>query len=187
MDWEKENEWERNWWKDCTNTLKEELKQSVYAEKMQINGWPDIDLDGKSILDIGGGPVSLLLKCKNFRGIVVDPCKFPKWVLDRYTAASIIYVPIAAELLTNSARLDEVWIYNVLQHVIDPKQVIENARKAGKIVRVFEWVNAGINPGHPHNLRKETLDKWFNGIGNVESINDRGAIGECYYGLFEGL
>ncbi|MFH1554929.1 MAG: hypothetical protein ABII76_08730, partial [Pseudomonadota bacterium] len=72
---------EEEWWGDCINTADEEAKQAKFAELMGITpvegeGWfvPPYDLGGKSVLDVGGGPVSLLLKCRNRgRCVVLDP------------------------------------------------------------------------------------------------------------------
>jgi len=70
--WQKAQKWEQEWHKNCVNSLNEEQKQIIYARKMGLVLSPtpktpfNFDLKGKSILDIGGGPYSLLLKCVNF-------------------------------------------------------------------------------------------------------------------------
>jgi glycosyltransferase involved in cell wall biosynthesis len=167
---------EREWWGDCTDTSNEETKQQHYADTMGLNrvqgvGWvgeSPIDLEGKSVLDIGGGPVSLLLKCCN-RGVctVLDPNTWPDWVLARYEAAGIKYVKAQAEHTELDQIYDEVWIYNVLQHVEDPKAVITTAKKYGRVVRVFEWLGGVANDTHPHILTKEFLDKELSVEGKV--------------------
>lgn len=198
-EWKEESKWEKNWWGNCANTLREELLQFSYAERMGLQGTYDgrtdfnIDLKGKSVLDIGGGPISLLLKCKNFsRAMVSDPCEFPKWVLDRYKSAGVEYMHTPGEALTSVQPFDEVWIYNVLQHTMDPELIVKNAMACGDIVRVFEYIDAGVSPGHPHDLTAARLNKWFGSRGIVEDINEigdsnlnkHGAIGRCYYGAF---
>ena len=60
MNWEEANKWESTWWGDCTDTVNEEIKQRTYAKKIGLSE----DFSDKTILDIGGGPVSLLLKHK---------------------------------------------------------------------------------------------------------------------------
>ena len=93
--WRRAQAWERDWWGDCLNTYSEEEKQLVYANRMGLVAFHDgkspynFDLGGMSVLDIGGGPCSLLLKCVNFRGKVIDPLCFPDWVLARYELAGI--------------------------------------------------------------------------------------------------
>ncbi|MCK4814734.1 hypothetical protein KA005_03105 [bacterium] len=146
--------WEKQWWDDCTNTYNEEKKQLHYASLMGLDQFKEIiprtkqgfqfNLRGKSILDIGGGPISLLLKCVNFsKAVVVDPCNFPGWILERYKAHNIGFINNPAEEIELSG-FDEVWIYNVLQHVIDPEEVLMLAKKTGKVVRIFEWVNTAL-------------------------------------------
>lgn len=190
--WQKAQKWEKSWWGSCTNTLGEETKQLLYAEKMGLIFTPDgntpyrIDMEGKSVLDIGGGPCSLLLKCVNVEGKVIDSLKFPSWVYQRYRATGIEYVVYPAEDL-NERDYDEVWIYNMLQHVDNPKEVIIRARGAGKIIRIFEWIGTPANIGHPHTLTEEKLNYWLGGEGKAEEFKGRNnCFGKGYYGIFIG-
>lgn len=192
MDWNNDNQWEKNWWGNCANTYWEESKQRVYAAKMGLkaemgNGkFPVYDLSGKSVLDIGGGPVSILLKCVNFsEATVIDPCDYPKWVKQRYDSCKINYLKLPGENFVPWIN-DEVWIYNVLQHVQDPKAIIDNARNSAKIIRIFEWIDTYVAPGHPHVLTEEKLNEWFGGDGHIEELNETGCHGRAYYGLFKG-
>lgn len=199
MSWKNDQKFEADWWSDCRNTYGEEEKQLTYAEKMGLrffhNGkspyW--IDMKNKSVIDIGAGPCSLLLKCENVKqqngkGFVVDPCEYPKWVWDRYIQVEMGYVKSKGEdLVPESYELfDEAWIYNCLQHVDNPEIVIKNALKMAKIVRVFEWINNGVSDGHPHDLTAEKLDEWFGGVGKVEFLNQPTLKGQCWYGVFKG-
>lgn len=198
-DWQKATELEKNWWGDCRNTLGEEMKQLVYAKKMGIELIYHQDspyyfkAKGK-ILDIGGGPVSMLLKCtKDVQGTVVDPCEYPNWIAGRYHEAGIEYYREKAEDLTFK-EFDEVWIYNVLQHVVDPEKIINLAKAGAKTIRIFEWVDHGTNEMHPHNLTTENLKKWLATTPEIatdktsfygeEDINENGCVGKCFYGVF---
>lgn len=190
------SDWEKDWWGNCANTLGEEIKQLIYAQKMGL-GWyhngkspHNINVHGKRILDIGGGPVSMLLKCENLgpTSVVADPCKYPKWVAARYAEAEIIYLQTKGEELDKviDSTFDEVWIYNVLQHVDKPQKIIQNARKLGSLVRIFEWVDQGVTPGHPHNLLSENLNRWLEGEGRIEMLDLPTLKGKAYYGIFPG-
>ena len=185
-EWEEASSWEANWWGNCCNTFYEEQKQMDYANRMGIKVYwdsqgPHINAEGKKILDVGGGPVSLLLKCVNLgQGHVVDPCDYPQWTQDRYKYAGITLDKSKAEDM-NLSGFDEVWIYNLLQHVHDPEKIVKNALKAGKIVRVFDWLEIA-GPGHPHYLLEEKMNEWFGGEGKVEKISG----GKCYVGIFPG-
>ena len=196
MSWKDEQHFESDWWGNCINTFWEETKQLVYAKKMGLKydmfmgKYPVIDLKSISVLDIGGGPVSMLLKCINLSlGAVVDPCDYPKWIDARYEEAKIEYIRAKGEDVISKMDdpiFDEVWIYNVLQHVDDPKLIIENSKKVSKIIRIFEWIDNGVSPGHPHDLKEEKLNTWLGGIGKVEQLNESGCHGKAYYGRFRG-
>jgi len=187
--WVKENEWERRWWGDCVNTHDEERKQLKYASFMGLDQFKQVipnrnqgfefDLKGKSVLDIGGGPTSLLLKCTNFnKAVVIDPGNFPAWIKKRYETHNVeLKIEFAEEICLE--EFDEVWIYNVLQHVVDPDEILRKAKKIGKIIRIFEWLNTGISDGHPFSLTKEWLDKYFS--GTVKNMNnEEGLYGDAY-------
>ena len=186
--WEKENHWEKAWWKMCTNTYSEQLLQDMYARYMKLYDYAkprySFDLGGRSVLDVGGGPVSLLLRCTNFkRAVVLDPCDYPNWVRERYKLAGIEWIKTPAEDFTSEEKFDEAWIYNVLQHVRDPAKVAECAKTHAKKIRVFEPLEVGIHQGHPHNLSKEALDEVFERKGLVDERG--GNPGEIiYYGVF---
>ena len=190
-------EWERSWWGDCTTTFGEEAKQLTYAHRMGLvnewrperpGHWPVYDLDGRSVLDLGGGPVSILLKCVNGgQRTVVDPCLYPFWVKARYETAGILQVVEQAETFEHrdiDDPYDEAWIYNVLQHVEDPKAVIDTACNYALNLRIFEWIETETNVGHPHTLHADDLNRWIGGTGTVEQVNENGAVGLAYYGVF---
>jgi len=178
------------WWGDCVNTWHEEQKQFAYAKRMGLQAdWacahpPTYDVNGQSVLDIGGGPASLLLKCINRdRSVVADPGFWPQWVLDRYAAAGIEYWRTDGENI-EGYTFDEVWIYNVLTHVRDPQKIIANAVAMSSLVRIFEWLEDAPRPGHPQTLHAAELDTWLGGTGFVAHLNEGGAVGLAYYGVF---
>lgn len=194
--WEEATKWEAEWHGNCVNSLGEEYKQIAYARRMGLKPFHNgkspfnFNLNGASVLDIGGGPYSLLLKCEN-RGtcVVADPCDYPSWVNQRYIMAGITLAKVKGEDLDKVSPghpFDEVWIYNCLQHTEDPEKIVQNARKLGKIVRLFEWIETGVADGHLHNLTEEKLNAWLGGTGKVERINENTAVGLCYFGIFIG-
>jgi len=79
---------ESEYWGDCCNTYDEDQKHYVYAQYMGLDrqGY-SFNVHGKSIIDIGGGPTSMLLKTTNLKkGLVVDPLLYPEWTYARYAA-----------------------------------------------------------------------------------------------------
>lgn len=185
--------WEAGWWGDCLNTFGEEAKQVTYAHRMEMQvvpdggRWPVYELGGMDVLDLGGGPVSMLLKGRH-RGpntTVVDPCAYPEWIATRYEVAGITYVREEAETFQSDVEFAEAWCYNVLQHVVDPESVIATARAHADRLRIFEWLETEACDGHPHTLHADALNKWIGGSGTVEWVNENGAYGLAYYGSFD--
>lgn len=186
-DWDKAQRDELTYWMLPQAMTIEANKQFIYFHYMDL---PSHDLDGKSILDLGGGMQSYLLNCRNFTGVVVDPIlrHCPRWVLDRYLESNITTVELPIEEYQTSTQFDEVWIYNVLQHVLDPEECVAKARMYGKLVRVFEPVNRPADSKHPHVLTKEWLDAMFDADGTVKMIDDNPFYkGESYYGCFKQI
>jgi hypothetical protein len=184
-------DFERDWWGNCANTYVEEMKQIVYASRMGLTPvsdygkWPVYAIDGPSVVDFGGGPVSLLLKCRGVSNpLVVDPCDYPAWVRARYNAAGIVWWREPGETFHLGDIYNEAWIYNVLQHVVDPEALVENARKSAHRIRIFEWIDTPPSEGHPHTLRAKELDKWLGGKGKTEYMDKDGCYGPAYYGVF---
>lgn len=139
------------------NALGEIYKQNYYAECMgliETMNVFDLDLDGKSVLDVGCGPVSMLLRSKNFkRAVGVEPIMYSDDMLDIYKSHNITLYNIPAEEMDfGDGEFDEVWMYNVLQHVYNPYSIIEKLIKYGKRVRIYEWIDIPAHEGHPHCL-----------------------------------
>ena len=79
---------------------------------------------------------------------------------------------------------DEVWIYNCMQHAIDPERIIANAKAAAPLLRLFEWIDIPAHDGHPHELTEASLNKWIGGTGTVTYLSESGCYGKAYYGVF---
>ena len=190
MAWDDDQDSERDWWGDCANTFGEETKQLVYAKRMGLTAfhldghWPVFELGGRSVLDVGGGPCSMLLKCVGrTKATVVDPCPYPSWVAHRYQTAGTTYLQQPAEKPLPLGH-DEAWIYNVLQHVQDPGQIIRNMQASAPVIRIFEWINIPPHQGHPHMLQADQLDQWLGGTGHIEQLNENECEGIAYSGVF---
>lgn len=173
QDWSKEQAFEADWWGDCCNTFGEELKQLAYARVMGIypgdwrggDHWPVYDFGGTAVLDVGGGPNSMLLKADNFTfGVVVDPCSYPQWVSGRYAIHDIVHRRELAEdelPRFQDQAFDIALIYNVLQHTLNPERIVREMTRVAKRIHLFEWVDTPPHPGHPHTLRSEDLASWL--------------------------
>jgi hypothetical protein len=178
-------EFEKDYWGDCCNTFDEDQKHYVYAKLMGLErDHYSFNVHGARILDIGGGPSSMLLQTKNLKaGKVVDPIAYPKWTADRYKIKNIeVQVGPGEEI--DEKDWDEVWIYNCLQHAIDPEKIINLAKKSAKVLRFFEWIDIPAHDGHPHELTEANLDKWIGHKGFVTQLAEQGCYGKAYYGAF---
>lgn len=167
-------QYEAGFWHDCANTFNEERKQHVYAQRMGLTPdpkWPFGYKVSGSVLDIGGGPVSLLLKTTGFtKALVQDPTNYPEWVYHRYQDHGIECSDLAGEQMLSRLEgpdwiipdvFDEVWLYNCLQHTEDPCRILrlvpEYLRKGG-VFRFFEWTNIPPHEGHPHMISDAMFD-----------------------------
>jgi len=201
--WEEAVKWEANWWKSSTsnfvNTHDEDLKQFDYMKLVglergaNIGRWVELPKD-THVLDIGSNAVSFLLKCRGHRNsVVVDPLDIPEWALGRYASVDIDYCKMKGEDLLDSdlkeVEFDEVWIYNCLQHVDDPVKIANAARAiAKKRIRIVEWLNIGICPGHIHDLTERNMNLWFQHIGQVSEIipsDPYGCRGKVWHAVIE--
>ena len=189
-EWDDAQEFERAWWGSCVNTFAEETKQLTYAYKMGLTAtsdggrWPVYDLGGARVLDIGGGPTSILLRSINIgpASMVVDPCRYPDWVRERYAAAGVAMLQRRAEDLSSPLQYDEVWLYNVLQHTDDPELIAKNARRSAPVIRVFEWIDFPASEGHPQALTEAGLNEWFDVTGTTEHLNENFCQGRAWFG-----
>jgi len=194
MSWEEDSNWEASWWGKVTSTgYYETTKQVItYAPRMGIiihndSQGPHIITKG-SILDVGGGPTSMLLLAEGYDlATIVDPCEYPKWTIERYKEIGIEFIKEKGENLLEISQISsrvytECWIYNVLQHVEDPAKIVSNIRKVSRIIRVFDWLEVGVAPGHPQNLTRDKMDEWFGGEGSV--VQGKGGL--QYFGIFLG-
>ena len=188
---EEHEKFEREFWGTCVNTFEEDRKHYVYAHFMgvKLSSRADFyfDAPAERILDIGGGPTSMLLKLKGLsKGKVVDPLHYPDWTRTRYAYVNIdVDVKDGEDVDEEPGQWDEVWIYNVLQHTHDPQRIIDNAKRAAPVLRIFEWIDIPPHPGHPHMLTETNLNSWIGGTGCTTFLdNVSGCTGRAYYGVF---
>jgi len=183
--WEESQAEERTWWGRCVNTFGEELKQQLYMQRMGFSPLPStygFDMGGRSVLDVGGGPASVLLKAVNLkRGFVVDPCDYPEWVTLRYAAAGLNYIRLPAEEMFDHGilptKFDLGLMYNCLQHTKSPETIVRKLVEACGEIHIFEWIDIPPHPGHPHQLSADDLNRWTGRVGRVEVFH---GINECF-------
>ena len=179
---------DRDYFGTCVNTFYEEQKHYVYAKLMglkETSGRITLSKPTK-VLDIGGGPVSLMLKCKNLEGgTVIDPIQFPDWTVERYKSINVNVIVDKAEYVDFGDDYDEVWIYNVLKNATDPERIISKAKESARRLRLFEWVGMEES-GVKQNLTEELLNAWIGQRGKTVQLSQRHCYGRAYFGNFGG-
>lgn len=132
-----------------------------------------------TVTDIGCGPTSLLLRLGTQRvmggSVAVDPLKFTELDERQYQQAGVRRVVSPAETYRGEAT-DEVWMYNCLQHTIDPQAVLATVRlHAKKTIRIFEWTHVPTDNMHLHKITESMIinDLSRNGFGLFRQIIGR--------------
>lgn len=139
--------------------LQEEEQRAWYAGMLRIPLWPAGEPRDVSVTDFGCGPSSLLLATawRVAGSVASDPLRFTTADEARYAAAGLVrmYDPVEAHA---GPPTDEVWAYNVLQHVQDVELgLAAYARTARTAIRVFEWCRVPTDTLHLHVLTEERL------------------------------
>lgn len=201
--WEEAQAEEAGFWGDCGNTLGEEMKQLTYAKHMGLEFFHDgnspynLDFHDEPVLDVGGGPVSMLLKAKRQSASldVADPCHYPLWISRRYEASGITHIQEKGEALDqlDPDHYGTVLMYNVLQHTEDPQKIFRNiyrALKPGGVFRFFDWIDTATNTAHPISLHFDDMANMLKKAGfdpaplSKADINENYAIGTAVFGAF---
>jgi hypothetical protein len=143
----------------------ENYKNSVFIilrDHFGIN--PESDLTNKKILESGGGCYPAVYFCGGLKKSVnVEPLydKFPDNIKETLTNVNVECLPIGFEDYKGKSKFDEVWFFNVLQHVRDPFLQIKNAKKIANVIRVFEPIDTQINNEHPHSFTMDFFREQF--------------------------
>lgn len=153
-----------------------QLARQLDRVYMQTLGITADTVRGRSVLDLGGGPLPLaaLFALPVASYTVVDPLP----VVEQLTYPMLRIVAPAETYF--GPPVDEVWGYNVLQHVIDPAAVLRSAKEHGRLVRWFDWVDTPIEDHHPHSLSADWLREQFDGWRIVSDQRQAIPVGLSY-------
>ena len=159
--WELAQHYEHEWWGTEPNRRWDEeiAKQGTYARLMGLPA--DLDMGSKTILDVGCGPVSMLLRATHGGSVAVDPLVMSDETKAEFADADVVLHQGKAEDFKPWKRFDEGWIYNCLQHVDDPNRVMSMLLRSVDTVRIFEWIDMPVCEGHPHMLTVEQFERWL--------------------------
>ena len=160
----------------------------VIAKYLDFNY--EYDFKDKVIVQVGAGPRGSILSTNgNFkRGVVIEPLidRWPADIREDYEKVGIEIIDEPYENLDIELDIDETWFFNVVQHVFDPKEQLELAKKTSKVIRVFEPIGVGTDVAHPHYITKETFTDVLGDFGKIfEGGTEAGFFScDCYYGTW---
>lgn len=159
--------WDGNRQSKAQLILSEAAKQTFILQQLEATLELDLEeeLSGKSVLDIGCGPVSYVARMQ-IPGLRegVDPLNYPLWVYENYSVQQfkVHILPFEQFALTHS--YDVVVCYNALQHFQDLRLVGTRCwdvlRKGGRVIAA-EYLDIPSDPGHIHVLTEESLHHLF--------------------------
>lgn len=144
------------------------------------------DQKGKSIIEIGPADVPALMFCYNYQGAIIEP--MPSTFLHetaRRLNISVLSRPV--EQMVELPKANEIWLLNIMQHVIDPELFIIKCKQAAKCIRFFEPINQPTCEHHPHTFSADDLARWY-GADTIKQYNDKlpGFFDDiCVYGVWE--
>ena len=173
----------------------QDLRMEAYRTASQVTarylGFDfEKDFKDKVIVEVGAGPRGSILYTKgNFkRGIIIEPLidRWPANIRKDYEDIGVEIVVAAYEDLDIDEQVDETWFFNVVQHVFDPKEQLELAKKTSKVIRVFEPIGTGTDTAHPHYITEETFTDVLGNFGQIfkGGTEDGFFSCDCYYGTW---
>lgn len=173
-EWEAAQAWEKEWWINNPQMHTAEIAKSKFiAGLLGIH-----NMRGKTVVDIGCGPLSLLLRVPTAKGsVALDPIDFGPALESRYHAAGIKRIIGKGEDFKGS-EFDEAWIYNCLQHTEDPCEVIRRGAAASKTFRIFEWINIPPYQGHLHMITQPMIAGALKGMGMKPIMESSGVLND---------
>lgn len=135
------------------------------------------NLNEEILIDIGSGPIGILTALNAKEKIAIDPLKInTKDSSIRRINAMGENIPLENEIA------DKVFIYNLLQHVHCPEDVLKEAYricKINKYIYILEQLNLPTDSMHPHSLKEEMFENWIS-KNNFEIVK-KNIQKDCYF------
>jgi len=145
----------------------------------------DKDLKGKKIMEIGPGRISGLLFCENYsKSYIIEPTEYED-IDYLYEGKNLEIIKKTVEE-TDLPEVDEVWIFNLLQHVQNPDLLVSKCKEVSKIIRFFEPIDLPTNLEHPFTFSKNDFITYFGScVTDYEPSGIPGFHGaRCVYGIY---
>ena len=169
-----EKKWWRKWFKEHPFANDDAWLNTVlsYFELRENENFGN-----KTLVDIGSGPIGILVKLKAKKRIALDLLSIESIdkMIERIRAPGE-KIPLSDEFA------DRVFIYNVLQHVISPEKVLEEGTrilKKGGTFYILEQLNLPTDKLHPYSLKVNMFEDWV-AKNNFEIIK-KTKEDDCYF------
>jgi len=174
------------------NELSLEVAVEHYAESynqyfnfLGINKRNPIEKKSCLVLEVGCADIPALIFCSGYEGIIIEPMPSPN-LKKLITGFPIVLMQDTVEN-AEIPFVHEAWIFNVMQHIIDPELFINKIKHVANKIRFFEPINTEYNVCHPQSYTLEFFKDHFGDCVNHYPHNDK-AVNfhqwECAYGVW---
>lgn len=143
------------------------------------------DQQGKMIIEIGPADFPAFMFCYNINGIIIEPMQ-SDYLAEIAKRIDIDVCTTPVEHANKLPKCDEIWLLNVMQHVIDPEVFVSKCKDAADVIRFFEPINQPTCEHHPHTFSDIDYINWY-GIDVVKYYTDKlpGFFDDvCVYGVW---
>lgn len=152
------------------------------------------DLGGMRIIEIGPADFPALYFCTNYVGVIIEP--MPSEHLEKLAAEKVVklirepFETVTEDQLADDKNypLTEIWLFNVMQHIIDPDTFIEKCKAIAQRIRFFEPIDQPVTEYHPQSYTANDYTKWFGGQSCMNIYSGGSVPGfhtaNCVYGVY---
>jgi hypothetical protein len=155
-----------------------------------LNIFDFVSFKDKTIVEVGPAFYPALLEIETKKSIVVEPLfdKFDETIKLKWKNKNIVcYSTLLEQVTSEHIECDEIWIFNVMQHIMEPDLFLQKSIDCSKIIRIFEPINWPTNTAHPHSYSFEYFTNKFKNFEHNLSTYKGGEIpsfhmADCIHG-----
>lgn len=127
-----------------------------YFDKLAI----EADQKGKRIIEIGCADIPAVYFCRNLTATIIEPLEYPV-LAEIVKEQNYTWIKAPVEKVKDKLQADEVWLFNVMQHIIDPDAFVAICKKCAPVIRFFEPIDYPTCQYHPHTFSLQDYRKYF--------------------------
>ncbi len=190
LKWASAQKYERTHWPHPFNPDLDDVHSKAahrwYKNYFKLMGM-DTDLHGKSVIEVGSAKIAGLCFCENYgKSYIVEPLIFED-TLDFYKEKGITMIHRPVETC-DLPKVDQAWMFNLLQHVIDPLTVIEKLKECAEEIYFFEPLDVPMDEKHIHSLSENFfLEEFGRDAVNIYTVGTIPGFYtvDCAYGKYK--